>query len=75
MDLLNANEQRESEMAGFPEQDEWMDRRSTNNLNNYNRASTSYNKLTNSGRRDPLETTHVGILSYTLHSETIAVPY
>ena len=61
MDLLNANDRRESEMNGLSDQEQYFETRNTNNMNSYNRASTGFHKLSSSGRRDPLETTHVSI--------------
>ena len=52
MDLIDANERRESEMNGLYEQEGWMETRNTNNIHSYNGASNGFNKLSNSGRRD-----------------------
>ena len=72
MDLLNANDRRESEMNGLSDQEQYFETRNTNNMNSYNRASTGFHKLSSSGRRDPLETTHVSIhvISSNLSSNT-----
>ena len=54
MDLLNANEMRESELNGVLDQDGWLETRNTYNMNTTNRASNNFLKMTSSGRRDRL---------------------
>ena len=54
MDLLNANEMRESELNGVTDQDGWLETRNTYNMNATNRASNNFLKMTSSGRRDRL---------------------
>ena len=52
MDLIDVNDRRESEMNGLYEQQDWIETRNTNNMHSYNGASSGFNKLSNSGRRD-----------------------
>ena len=54
MDLLNANEMRESELNGVTDQDGWLETRNTYNMSATNRASNNFLKMTSSGRRDRL---------------------